>query len=205
MGKDAVKAARAAGYVNTGTVEFIVSGDDYYFIEMNTRLQVEHPVTEMITGVNIVKEQLRIAAGLPLDISQEDITFSGHAIECRICAEDIFSNFAPSPGHVSFLHFPGGNGVRVESALYSGCEISPFYDSMAAKIICHGATRLDAVRRMRRALSETIIEGIKTTLPIEHLILYNQEFLRGRYDTGFIENNLDELINLYEAAGGRQE
>lgn len=205
MGSDAVKAAKACGYENAGTVEFIVDGDDYYFIEMNTRLQVEHPVTEMITGINIVKEQLRIAAGLPLEIKQEQVRFKGHAIECRINAEDIFSNFAPNPGHISFLHFPLGNQVRVESGLYSGCDISPFYDSMAAKIIVHGSTRLIAIRRMRRALEETIIKGVRTTLPIQHLIMYNQEFLRGNYNTGFIDNNLDELLRLYEKAGGKDE
>lgn len=205
MGADAVKAARAAGYRNAGTVEFIVDGDRYYFIEMNTRLQVEHPVTEMITGVNLVREQLRIASGLPLEISQRDVRTRGHAIECRINAEDIFQSFAPSPGHVGFLHFPAGNHVRVESALYSGCDISPFYDSMAAKIIVYGDTRLEAIRRMRRALGETIIKGVRTTLPIQHLIMYHQEFLRGHYNTGFIENNLEELISIYETAGGRNE
>ena len=205
MGKDAVKAAKACGYENAGTVEFIVDGDNYYFIEMNTRLQVEHPITEMITGINIVKEQLRIASGLPLEIKQDQITFKGHAIECRINAEDIFSNFAPTPGHISFLHFPLGNQVRVESGLYSGCDISPFYDSMAAKIIVHGSTRLIAIRRMRRALEETIIKGVRTTLPIQHLIMYNQEFLRGNYNTGFMDNNLDELLRLYEKAGGKDE
>lgn len=205
MGTDAVKAAKAAGYENAGTVEFIVNGDDYYFIEMNTRLQVEHPITEMITGVNIVREQLRIASGLPLEFAQEDIKFSGHAIECRINAEDIFNDFAPSPGRVNFLHFPVGNQVRVESALYSGCDISPFYDSMAAKIIVCGNTRLEAVRRMRRALEETVIKGIKTTLPIQHLIMYNREFLRGNYDTGFVEKNMAELLKLYEEAGGKDE
>lgn len=205
MGKDAVKAAKAAGYENAGTVEFIVDGGNYYFIEMNTRLQVEHPVTEMITGINIVKQQLRIASGLPLQITQEDVEFSCHAIECRINAEDIFNDFAPSPGHVSFLHFPLGNQVRVESALYSGCDISPFYDSMVAKIIVCGSTRLEAIRRMRRALEETIIQGIKTTLPIQFLIMYNREFLRGNYDTGFVEKNMAELLKLYEEAGGRDE
>ncbi len=205
MGTDAVKAAKAAGYENAGTVEFIVNGDDYYFIEMNTRLQVEHPITEMITGVNIVREQLRIASGLPLEFAQEDIKFSGHAIECRINAEDIFNDFSPSPGRVNFLHFPVGNQVRVESALYSGCDISPFYDSMAAKIIVCGNTRLEAVRRMRRALEETVIKGIKTTLPIQHLIMYNREFLRGNYDTGFVEKNMAELLKLYEEAGGKDE
>lgn len=205
MGEDAVRAAKAAGYTNAGTVEFLLDGDRYYFIEMNTRLQVEHPITEMITGINIVQAQLRIAAGLALNIDQDDVVFHGHAIECRINAEDIFNHFAPSPGKVEFLHFPLGNQVRVESALYSGCEISPFYDSMAAKIITYGETRLEAIRRMRRALAETILTGVPTTLPIQHLILYNADFLRGYYDTSFIDNNLEELLQIYEAAGGKNE
>ena len=205
MGEDALRAARAAGYTSCGTVEFILDKSDYYFIEMNTRLQVEHPVTEMVTGVNIVKEQLRIASGLPLEIRQEDLRIRGHAIECRINAEDMYRDFAPCPGKVEFLHLPAGSGVRAESALYSGCEISPFYDSMAAKIITWGETRLEAVRRMRRALGETIIKGVTTTLPLEHLILYHSRFLRGGYTTGFLEENLGELLAVYEAAGGKNE
>ena len=204
MGRDAVRAAEAARYRNAGTVEFIVSGDDYYFIEMNTRIQVEHPVTEMVTGIDIVREQLRIASDLPLEIRQEDVRIRGHAIECRICAEDITRNFAPAPGTVDFIHFPDGIGVRVESALYSGCELTPFYDSLAAKVITCGSTRLEAIRRMRRALSEMIIEGIPTTLPLEHLILYDQDFLRGHYDTGYIDKNLQSMLKVYEAAAGRK-
>ncbi len=205
MGEDAVAAAKTAGYENAGTVEFIVKGNEYWFIEMNTRLQVEHTITEETTGVNIVREQLRIASGLPLGHRQEDIRPRGHAIECRINAEDIWNDFAPSPGHVDFLHLPGGTNVRVESALYTGSDISPFYDSMAAKIIVYGNTRLEAIRRMRRSLGETIIKGVKTTLPIVHLIMYDQEFLRGRYDTGYMENRLGELKAIYEAAGGKNE
>ena len=155
MGEDAVAAAKTAGYENAGTVEFIVKGNEYWFIEMNTRLQVEHTITEETTSVNIVREQLRIASGLPLGHRQEDIRPRGHAIECRINAEDIWNDFAPSPGHVDFLHLPGGTNVRVESALYTGSDISPFYDSMAAKIIVYGNTRLEAIRRMRRSLGET--------------------------------------------------
>lgn len=205
MGQDAVRAAKAAGYRNAGTVEFIVDGENYYFIEMNTRLQVEHPVTEMVTGVDLVREQLRIASGLPLSLRQEDVHINGHAIECRICAEDVFRDYAPVPGQVEFLHLPAGAGVRVDSALYSGCVISPFYDSMICKLIVHGDTRLEAVRRMRRALGETIIQGLKTTLPIHHLILYHKAFLRGKYDTGFMEQFGQELLDMYEAAGGKNE
>ena len=169
---------------------------------MNTRLQVEHPVTEMVTGVNIVREQLRIASGLPLSITQDDVKTDGHAIECRITAEDAFDNFRPNPGKIEFLHFPAGTGIRVDSALYNGCEISPYYDSMIAKVIVKGENRNDAIRKMRRALEEMIISGVKTTLPVQHLLMYNETFIRGNYDTGFIEKNLDTLLDIYEAAGG---
>ncbi len=206
MGKAAVKAAKAAGYKSAGTVEFIVDKDgNFYFIEMNTRLQVEHPVTEMVTGVNIVKEQLRIASGLPLAFHQEDISLSGHAIECRITAEKIYEDFAPCPGKITFIHLPAGAGIRVDSALYTGCEISPYYDSMVAKVIVRGGNRLEAVRKMRRALGEMVIEGVETILPVQYLLMYNADFLRGGYDTGFMESNLEELLSLYEKAGGKNE
>ena len=206
MGEAAVKAAEAAGYENAGTIEFVVDKDNnFYFIEMNTRIQVEHPVTEMVTGVNIVKEQLRIASGLPLQLKQEDVKLEGHAIECRITAERVFKNFAPCPGKVDFIHLPAGAGIRVDSALYNGCEISPFYDSMVAKVIAKGENRLEAVRKMRRALEETVINGVETTLPVQHLLMYNQAFLRGGYDTGFIEENLQDILDIYEAAGGKNE
>lgn len=206
MCQDAVKAARAVGYENAGTVEFVVDKDgNYYFIEMNTRIQVEHPVTEMVTGVNIVKEQLRIASGLPLSVKQEDVQIKGHAIECRITAEKVFENFAPCPGKVEFIHFPAGAGVRVDSGLYSGCEISPYYDSMVAKVIVKGENRVEAIRKMRRALEEMVITGIETTLPVQHLLMYNQRFLRGGYDTGFVENHLGDVLKLYETAGGKNE
>ncbi len=206
MGEAAVKAAKACGYENAGTVEFIVDKDDnFYFIEMNTRIQVEHPVTEAVTGMNIVREQLRIAAGMPLSRTQEEVQICGHAIECRITAEKVFENFAPCPGRIDFIHFPAGAGIRVDSALYNGCEISPYYDSMVAKIIAKGSSRLEAVRRMRRALEETVINGVQTTLPVQHLLMYQQDFLRGGYDTGFIEAHLPELLAIYEAAGGKDE
>lgn len=206
MGEAAVKAAKACGYENAGTVEFIVDKDDnFYFIEMNTRIQVEHPVTEEVTGMNIVREQLRIAAGMPLSQTQEEVRTCGHAIECRITAEKVFEDFAPCPGRIEFVHFPAGAGIRVDSSLYNGCEISPYYDSMVAKIIATGSTRLEAVRRMRRALEETVINGVQTTLPVQHLLMYQQDFLRGSYDTGFIEAHLPELLAIYEAAGGKDE
>lgn len=206
MGEAAVKAAKACGYENAGTVEFIVDKDDnFYFIEMNTRIQVEHPVTEEVTGMNIVREQLRIAAGMPLSQTQEEVRTCGHAIECRITAEKVFEDFAPCPGRIEFVHFPAGAGIRVDSSLYNGCEISPYYDSMVAKIIATGSTRLEAVRRMRRALEETVINGVQTTLPVQHLLMYQRDFLRGSYDTGFIEAHLPELLAIYKAAGGKDE
>lgn len=198
----AVQAAKACGYESAGTVEFVMDEQgEFYFIEMNTRIQVEHPVTEMVTGVNIVLQQLRIASGAPLNIRQEDIRIRGHAIECRICAEDAVNGFSPAPGKVDFVHFPGGNGVRVESALFSGADISPWYDSLAAKIIVCADTRVQAVRRMRRALAETIIRGIPTTLDIQQLILYNKKFLRGSYTTGFAEEELPSMIRMLQTAG----
>ena len=201
MCEAAVKAAKACNYEGAGTVEFVLdSENNFYFIEMNTRIQVEHPVTEMVTGVNIVAQQIRIASGLPLDIDQSDVKIKGHAIECRICAENPVRDFAASPGHVNMVHFPGGNGVRVESALYSGCDISPYYDSTAAKIIVYGDTRVEAVRRMRRALEETIIEGIDTTLLLQYLILFNRVFLRGNYNTSFIEKEQESLLELLRTA-----
>ena len=193
--KAAVKAARAVGYVSAGTVEFVVDSEKhFYFIEMNTRIQVEHPVTEMVTGVDLVKEQIRIAAGLRLSYKQSDIEPKGHAIECRINAEDPRKDFRPCPGKVDFLHFPGGNGIRVESALYPGAVISPFYDSMVGKIIVHAPSRVEAIRRMRMALSETVIEGISVNTDFLYLILFNPEFVIGRVDTSFMEKNLNALL-----------
>ena len=195
MGRDAALAAEAAGYVGAGTIEFVMDQEGhYYFIEMNTRIQVEHPVTEMVTGVDLVQEQIRIAAGLPLSYSQEDIHLEGHSIECRINAEDFRRGFLPCPGKTEFLHLPGGPGVRVDTALYTGYELSPYYDSLAAKVIVHAPTRLGAIRRMRRALEELVIEGYSTTAPLAHLILYHPDYIRGRYDTGFLEQNLDTLL-----------
>ena len=195
MGAAAVEAARAAGYTSAGTVEFVLAEDgSYYFIEMNTRIQVEHPVTEMVTGIDLIKEQISIAAGLPISRKQEEIVLRGHAIECRINAEDPKHGFRPCPGKVEFLHFPGGNGVRVDSALYNGYTTSPFYDSMVAKVIVHAPTRLEAIRKMRRALGDLIIDGISTTADLDHLIMYHPDFIKGNYTTGFMEKNLDKIL-----------
>jgi acetyl-CoA carboxylase biotin carboxylase subunit len=195
MGEAAVKAAKAGGYESAGTVEFVLGKDnEFYFIEMNTRIQVEHPVTEMITGIDIVREQIRIAAGLTLETKQSDINFSGHAIECRINAEDPDNGFRPSPGRIDFLHLPGGHGVRVDTALYNNCEISPYYDSLAAKIITVGKTRLEAIRIMRRALEELMIGGITTNESLSYLILHDPEFMKGEYDTGFMDRKLDTFV-----------
>ena len=196
MGEAAVKAARAAGYENAGTVEFVLAPDgSFYFIEMNTRIQVEHPVTELVSGMDLVQEQLRIAAGLRLRRTQEQIRPAGHAIECRINAEDPAHDFAPRPGRAEFFHFPGGPGVRVDSCLYNGCEISPHYDSLVAKIIVHAPTRLGAIRRMRRALEELTMAGLTTNAGLLQQILYHPAFVRGGYDTGFLDQHLDELLD----------
>ena len=195
MGDAAVRAAKAAGYRNAGTVEFVLDGaGNFYFIEMNTRIQVEHPVTEMVTGIDLVREQIRIASGASLEYGQEDIKISGHAIECRINAEDPENGFAPCRGVVDYLHLPGGYGVRVDTALFTGCEISPYYDSMIAKVIVHGRNRNEAIYRMRRALEEFIVKGIRTNLGLQYMILYHPDFMRGHYDTGFLENNLARLL-----------
>ncbi len=197
MGAAAVRAARAAGYRNAGTVEFVLDeAGRYYFIEMNTRIQVEHPVTEMVTGLDLVREQIRIAAGLPLSLTQEEVELKGHAIECRINAEDPSRGFLPNPGQVDFLHLPGGMGVRVDTMLYPGYRLSPYYDSMVAKVIVRGDTRLEAVRRMRRALEELMIRGFATNQNLEYLILYHPEYLKGGYTTSFLEKELDGLLAL---------
>ena len=196
MGAAAVAAARAAGYENAGTIEFVLDQDGkFYFIEMNTRIQVEHPVTELVTGLDLVREQLRIAAGLPLSLTQEEVSLTGHAIECRVNAEDAAAGFRPCPGTTEFLHFPGGPGVRVDSMLYNGYAVSPYYDSLVAKIIVHAPTRLEAIRRMRRALEELVIQGYPTTADFCHLILHHPDFIKGQYDTGFLAAHQEELLN----------
>ena len=176
MGAEAVKAAKAAGYVNAGTIEFLLENErDFYFMEMNTRIQVEHPVTEWITGVDLIKEQIRIASGRRLSLKQEDIQFTGHAIECRINAENPEKNFRPSPGHITELYFPGGKGIRVDTAVYSGYEVPPYYDNMLAKLIVHAKNRKEAIRKMKSALGETIIEGIDTNVDYLYEILSEME------------------------------
>lgn len=188
MGEAAVKAAKAAKYVSAGTIEFLLGpNDQFYFMEMNTRVQVEHPVTEMITGVDIIKEQIRIAAGKKLSLTQKNVEFRGHAIECRINAENPYNNFSPCPGRIEFYNPPGGPGVRVDSHAYNGYRIPPHYDSMIGKLIVHGDTRAEAIAKCRRALSEYFIEGVKTTIPFEQFIIDTREFIEGHYDTGFIE------------------
>ena len=195
MMDDAVKAARAVGYTSAGTIEFLLDDDrNYYFMEMNTRIQVEHGITEMITGVDLVRQQLRIASGLPLDLTQEDVTLTGHAIECRINAEDPTANFRPCPGKVEFLHFPGGPGVRVDSALYNGCTLSPYYDSLAAKVMVHAPTRLEAIRRMRRCLEEFTLEGFPTNAELSYELLFHPTFVRGGCTTAFLDRSLPELL-----------
>ena len=194
MGDAAVRLARASNYVNAGTVEFLLdSNHDFYFMEMNTRIQVEHPITEMITGIDIVREQIRIAAGERLRFAQEDIRFHGHAIECRVNAEDPARNFMPSPGRVGMYIPPGGPGVRVDSHLFPGYTIPPTYDSLIAKIITWGNDRDEAITRMRRALSETIIEGVKTTIPLFGKILDHGVFRSGKVDTGFLEAHIKDM------------
>jgi acetyl-CoA carboxylase, biotin carboxylase subunit len=190
MGQVVIDAARAVQYTNAGTFEFLMDPDGrFYFMEANTRLQVEHPVTEMVTGIDIVKEQIRIAAGERLGYKQGDVTFTGHSIECRINAEDP-ETFVPSPGVIHAFSVPGGPGVRIETFAHSDCTISPYYDSMIAKIIVHGRTRQEAVARMRRTLEMTVIDGIKTTIPLHLRILADQDFLAGKLSTSFMDRLL---------------
>lgn len=188
MGEAAVKAAKAAGYENAGTIEFLLDKEGrFYFMEMNTRIQVEHPVTEWVTGVDLVKEQIRIASGLPLSCKQEDIQLTGHAIECRINAENPSKGFRPSPGTITDMYFPGGKGIRIDSAVYSGYTIPPYYDSMIAKVIVWAKNRTEAIRKMQSALGEVIIEGIDTNVDYQYEILDHPDFQSGNTDVEFIE------------------
>ena len=190
MGEAAIKAAKAAGYTSCGTVEFLVDKHkNFYFMEMNTRIQVEHPITEERTGIDIVKNQIKIAAGEELKIKQKEIEFKGHAIECRINAENPSKNFRPCPGTITGLNLPGGKGIRIDSAIYEGYTIPPTYDSMIAKIIAYGANRNEAISKMKGALEETVIEGIDTNIDFLLEIIKNKNFIRGDYDTSFIEVN----------------
>ena len=187
MGDVAVRAAKAVNYVNAGTIEFLVDkNNDFYFMEMNTRIQVEHPITEMITNVDIVKEQIRIASGEEMKLNQDMIKIDGHAIECRINAENPSRNFAPCPGKIKFLNLPGGNGIRVDTAVYPGYTIPPLYDSMIAKLIVHGKTREEAIRKMISALEEVVIDGIDSNVDFHISILNNKRFREGSFDTSFI-------------------
>lgn len=190
----AVRAAKAAGYQSAGTIEFLYDkSGKFYFMEMNTRVQVEHPITEMITGVDIIKEQIRIAEGEKLSLKQEDIKINGHAIECRINAENPDKGFAPCPGLIDYLLLPaGGLGIRVDTAVYEGYEIPPYYDSMIAKVIVHGKDRKEAIAKMRRALYEFIIDGIDTNIEFQNRILNHKEYLAGEFDTSFLEKKLLE-------------
>jgi len=187
MGEAAVKAAKACGYHNAGTVEFLVDKDkNFYFMEMNARIQVEHPVTEMETGIDLVKQQILIASGLPLSIKQEDVCLSGHTIECRINAEDPKNNFRPCPGKIEGIHAPGGFGVRIDTAAYQGYEIPQYYDNMIAKLIVHGCDRAEAITKMRVALSEMLIEGVQTNIDYQLALVRDEEFIKGDFDIGFL-------------------
>ena len=190
LGSIAVHAAQKMGYHGVGTFEFLVAGDDFYFMEMNTRIQVEHPVTEMITGIDLIKQQLLAASGQALSFSQADIRYEGHAIECRINAEDD-QTFAPSPGRIEKYHPPGGFGVRVDSHIYQGYTVPPYYDSMIGKLIVHAQTRSECIARLDRALQEYVVDGIKTTLPLHQRIIKAADFISGDYSTHWLEKNIN--------------
>ena len=191
MGEAAVKAAKIAKYTSCGTVEFLVDANkNFYFMEMNTRIQVEHPITEIRTGIDIVKEQIKIAAGEELKFKQKEITFKGYSMECRINAENPSKNFMPCPGKITGLNLPGGNGIRIDTSIYEGYTIPPYYDSMVAKIIVYGTSRNEAIAKMKRALEEFVIEGIETNRDFLFEIIKNPDFIRGNYDTSFIEKML---------------
>ncbi len=194
LGRAAMKAVEAVGYRNAGTIEFLYDrqSGDFYFMEMNTRIQVEHPITEEITGIDLIKEQIRVASGQKLSFSQKDLSIRGHAIEFRVNAENPYRDFIPSPGHVSFLKQPGGIGVRVDSHVYNGYDIPPYYDSMIGKIIVHADTRAEAIARMNRALGEFMVEGVHTTVPLGQALMADARFQRGEYTTTFLEGFLTE-------------
>lgn len=190
IGNTVAKAMADLGYSGVGTIEFLYEDGEFYFIEMNTRLQVEHPVTEAITGIDLVHEQIRIAAGGKLDITQDEVEFSGHAIECRINAEDP-TNFAPSPGRITYYHPPGGLGTRVDSGVYQGYTVPPHYDSLIGKLIVHGRSRVECMMRLRRALGEFVVDGIKTTIPLFEELVDNPDIANGMYDIHWLEKHLD--------------
>lgn len=195
MGEVAVKAAKAVNYENAGTIEFLLDKDkNFYFMEMNTRIQVEHPVTEMVSGIDLIKEQIRVAAGEPLSVSQEDIQIKGHAIECRINAENPKKHFMPCPGRITNVHIPGGNGVRVDTHIYNDYKVPANYDSMLMKLIVYDKDRASAIAKMRSALGEVIIEGIETNIDFQYEILENEAFQKGDTDTGFIEKYFPDYV-----------
>jgi acetyl-CoA carboxylase biotin carboxylase subunit len=188
MGAVAVKGCEEVGYLGAGTIEFLLDEDkNFYFMEMNTRIQVEHPVTEMVYNRDLVKDQIRVHAGEKIDYNQDEVIIHGHAIECRINAEDWERNFLPNPGKITDLHLPGGPGVRVDSHVYAQYTIPPFYDSLIAKLISFGKDRDEAIKRMERALNEFVVEGIKTTVPFHRKLIDRPEFVAGNFDTGFLE------------------
>ena len=192
MGETAVKAAKAVGYESAGTIEFLLDkSGEFFFMEMNTRIQVEHPVTEFVSGVDLVKEQIRIAAGLPLSVEQKDIVMRGHAIECRINAEDPSRNFMPCPGTIENIHLPGGNGVRIDTAVFNGYQIPPNYDSMIMKVIVYDKDRASAIAKMRSTLGEVVIEGVQTNLDFQYDILNQKDFVEGNVTTHFIPEHYD--------------
>lgn len=194
MLKDAVKACQFVGYNSVGTIEFLLDkSGHYYFMEMNTRVQVEHPITEMITGIDIIKQQIKVADNQKLTLQQEDIKCVGYALECRINAEDIRREFAPSPGKITFLNLPGGRNIRIETAVYNEYEIPPFYDSMILKLIAYAPTRLECIKKMRIALEELIIDGIHTNIEFHYLTLHHKKFVEGKYHTGFAQQFIEEL------------
>ncbi len=194
MGEMAVLAAKTVGYENAGTIEFLLDKHhQFYFIEMNTRIQVEHPITEMITGIDLIKEQIKIASNLPLSFTQDEIKIQGHAMECRINAENPHQNFKPSPGTIEVLNLPSGFGVRVDTAVYQGYEIPPFYDSMVGKLIVHGENRDEAVAKMKRSLEELVVTGIDTNIDFQYAIMDHPDFISNDYDTSFIQQHMREL------------
>ncbi len=201
MGEASVELVKKIGYENAGTIEYLVdeAAENFYFMEMNTRIQVEHPITEEVMGCELIKEQIRVAAGEPLSSHVRNVRPRGHSIECRINAEDPYNNFAPSPGHISMWYAPGGKGVRVDTHVYAGYTVPPYYDSMIAKLIVTGARRDVAIARMRRALSEFMIRGIKTTIPFQQVIVDHPDFIAGNYDIGWVERYLKERSS--EASG----
>ena len=194
MGETAVRAAKAVGYENAGTIEFLLDkSGEFFFMEMNTRIQVEHPVTEWVSGVDLIKEQIRVAAGMPLSVSQDEIQITGHAIECRINAEDADRHFMPCPGTIENIHIPGGNGVRVDTAVYNGYTIPPYYDSMIMKIIVHDRDRKSAIDKMISTLGELVIEGVKTNIDFQYELLNNEDFQSGDITTHFIPEHYEDM------------